>query len=166
VRDISETAERVSTELRYICSDLRAVDIDRLGLVAMLKRLAREFQRTTAMPVDFKSDAFKKNEIPREIGIHIYRIMQESMHNAVQHAGGSRVSVALRRKKDRIILTIADNGKGISLENTRGGRGLGIPGMKERAALCRGKFRVEPASRGGTKVSLEIPLPITMEESI
>lgn len=163
VNELARGAERITADLRQICGDLRAVDIGRLGIVPMLKRLAREFQRSHNIAVDFKADPVGKNEIPREIGIHIYRIIQESLNNAAQHSGAARAAVTLRRTKNTLNLTVSDNGRGFRPDDTRGGRGLGIPGMKERAALCNGTLRIATPSRGGTRVSLAIPLQQSME---
>jgi signal transduction histidine kinase len=95
------------------------------------------------------------------VGIHVYRVLQEALSNVTRHSGASRVGVRLRFTAASLEIEVEDNGRGIETEAPR--RGLGIVGMRERAAIVGGTltFAREPHGTGstGTIVRLRVPLP-------
>jgi signal transduction histidine kinase len=91
----------------------------------------------------------------------IYRIAQEALHNAIQHADASEIAVRLTQYPDRLRMTVTDDGRGIA-----GGSDLrrfvaeghfGLAGMRERAAIIGGHLEVQSAVDYGTVVILEVP---------
>jgi signal transduction histidine kinase len=91
----------------------------------------------------------------------IYRIAQEAIHNAIQHADASEIAVRLTQYPDRLRMTVTDDGQGIP-NGTDLGRFVatghfGLAGMRERAAMIGGKLEVQSAPDYGTVVILEVP---------
>lgn len=84
--------------------------------------------------------------LPAEVGLAVYRVAQESLANAVRHAPGSRVHVELDARGPLRLLVLDDGGAGNS--RAEPGGGLGLPGMRERAALLGGSLEAGPTGRG------------------
>jgi signal transduction histidine kinase len=98
---------------------------------------------------------------PDSVKTCVYRVVQEALHNCEKHAEASQVRVDVRQSPDHIRVEMEDNGRGLEL-NTKGmpGRnaGLGILGMRERAARVGGALTLESSPGRGTRISLQIPL--------
>ena len=89
-----------------------------------------------------------------------YRVVQESLTNALQHAGdGARASVLLRWTDDHLELDISDTGQGLTATGSDNGGplGQGLVGMRERVALCGGDLEAGPQTSGGFRVHATIP---------
>ncbi|HYN52997.1 MAG TPA: ATP-binding protein, partial [Thermoleophilaceae bacterium] len=84
-----------------------------------------------------------------------YRVAQEALTNVVKHADARIVAVELMLEAEKLRLIVADDGRGFGEVDDAG---LGIVGMRERAALASGVIEIEQASGGGTRVTLELPL--------
>jgi two-component system NarL family sensor kinase len=89
-----------------------------------------------------------------------YRIAQEALNNAVQHAQAENVTVRVRCDEDSLTLSIFDDGVGFELPTrpdllTRAGH-FGLLGMRERATLLGGSFRIHTAPGGGTRVTVHL----------
>ena len=84
----------------------------------------------------------------------LFRIAQEALNNVVKHAGAERTVVRLRTAPPRR-LEIVDDGRGFDAEAARAGGGMGLRGMRERAAEIGWDLRVAPASGCGTRVLVE-----------
>jgi signal transduction histidine kinase len=102
---------------------------------------------------------FEKNgdgdgrSVPEEVGLVLYRILQESLNNAKKHARAEEVEIAPDLQPDRVILEVRDDGVGFEVPAH-----LGLIGMWERAAQVGGSFDVESQPGQGTRVLVGIPL--------
>jgi len=157
-------AEAKSKEIKNLVEDsvgvvrnmallLRPSMLDDLGLVPALRWQAREVSKRTGLRVKVSAEGIS-DDLPEEHKTCIYRIVQESLHNCVQHAEASLVHVTVRQEPDCILLNIQDDGKGF-----RGAqeRGMGLLGMQERASHLGGVFRVESQHGQGTAISVILP---------
>ncbi|RYD66390.1 MAG: sensor histidine kinase [Verrucomicrobiaceae bacterium] len=142
--------------VQSIAADLRPDALDRLGLRDALVHEAKRFQERTGIAVAVEADELPE-EIPREVATGAYRIFQEAMTNVVRHAEATKVTVLCAADESRLSLTVVDNGKGMSPEAERGRQAIGLLGMRERAELCGGTFRVLSSKGGGTEVSAAMP---------
>jgi PAS domain S-box-containing protein len=149
-------------EIRGICMDLRPSILDDLGLVATLRWLVREFQRTHPA-IELKLTVrVDEAEIPKALKTSIFRISQEALNNIAKHAGASRVSVAFHASRGFLRLLILDDGVGLGARDAgpadRSG-GLGLASMRERAEHFGGTLAVFSAGASGTTVAARWPLP-------
>jgi PAS domain S-box-containing protein len=87
---------------------------------------------------------------------HLYRVVQEAVHNAVKHGRPTRIRVSLLPRRGQIILRVADNGAGLPRSRRRG-KGLGLQIMQSRAEALGGSLAVQRARGGGTEVVLTMP---------
>ena len=141
------TLEQVHAELRTIAHRLRPSALDDLGLTNAIVALADSYG--PPVRVELVGDA--GHPLPEDVQIALFRVAQEACSNAVRHAAADDVLVRLTWAPDAVALSVSDNGVGIAAET---GRGLGLPGMRERAALIGARLEVTARNGGGTVVSL------------
>jgi two-component system sensor histidine kinase DegS len=87
----------------------------------------------------------------------VYRIVQESLNNVRQHSGSQTARVELTQRKDRLVITIEDWGKGFDPAKVRPKR-YGLTGVRERARLLGGRAKIKSAVGQGTRIDVELPL--------
>lgn len=145
--------------VRRITTELRPGILDSLGLAAALEWQAHEFQQRTGVPCTVVSTVGEP-AWPADFATVFFRIFQETLTNVLRHAGARRVDVALREEDGRLVLEVADDGRGITDEALASPHSLGLVGMRERAGLVGGGLSVHRRDGGGTIVRLEAPLPL------
>jgi len=106
--------------------------------------------------------------LPDAVKTCVYRVVQEALHNAEKHSGAKVVKVSVRQYPDRLAAEIEDNGCGFAVDKQgRPSRrsGLGLLGMRERAAIAGGTLVVDSAPGRGTRVALVIPVAAAARSS-
>jgi signal transduction histidine kinase len=147
--------------VRRISSELRPGVLDHLGLAAALEWQANEFQTRTGIKCEVRA-SLPETSLAQELNTTCFRIFQETLTNIIRHAGATRVSVRLRQAQGLIVLEVRDNGRGITEAEVVNADSLGLLGMRERAALLGGTFKISAMPRRkGTKATLSIPSPPT-----
>lgn len=145
--------------LRAICNDLRPPLLQH-DLATALRALVEELDARSPAPVHIDVTG-PIGSLPDDTALAIFRITQEALHNAIQHADASEIAVRLTGYPDRLRLTVTDDGQGIAggVDRTRfvAQGHFGIVGMRERAAMIGGKLEVQTATDYGTVVILELP---------
>jgi signal transduction histidine kinase len=86
----------------------------------------------------------------------LYRAVQEALTNVAKHARAEAVKISLERTKDRVIMSVQDNG--IGFNHRSAGRGLGLLGLRERSAALGGSLWIDSRRGGGTTLTMSIPL--------
>jgi signal transduction histidine kinase len=118
-----------------------------------------ERARDAGLPVELRQEGTPFS-LPMGCDLAAYRVVQESLTNALKHAGdGARATVLLRWSDDRLDLDISDTGQGLAVAapDGDGPLGQGLLGMRERVALCGGDLQAGPSVRGGFRVHATIP---------
>jgi signal transduction histidine kinase len=147
-----------------IASNLRPAALD-LGIVAAIDWQLQRFAHNTRIATRFSAPDAPVS-LDADAATAVFRIVQEALTNVAKHAHATRVKLKLVREQDSLLLTLTDNGHGIQpTGKPRGRPGFGLLGMRERAAALGGELTLLPAKRGGTQVSLRIPLPAAVPES-
>ncbi|HSG17340.1 MAG TPA: sensor histidine kinase [Anaerolineae bacterium] len=158
---IERSGETVQA-LRAICNGLRPPFLQK-DLSAVLEAMVRDMDDRSATPISIKfSPGSNEINLPDEAALAIFRIVQEALNNAVNHADASEIAVRITTYPDRLRLTVADDGCGI-----RGGRvdsahfvaqgHFGLAGMRERAAMIGAGLDIQTAVDYGTVVVLDLP---------
>jgi PAS domain S-box-containing protein len=149
-------------EVERISRNLRPSVLEHLGLVAVLHDLCLEFTARTGVKVRLAA-AGSAARLPADVELALFRIFQEAMKNVEQHAGARRVRVSLGQPKAGIHFSIRDDGIGwaaaFSPEAPGAGGGLGLMGMRERAAHVGGTLKIVSSPRGGTEIDVRVPRP-------
>jgi PAS domain S-box-containing protein len=155
VQDVIEEAQR-------IIKSLHPSILEDLGILSAIKSYCREFQRIysgISIRINFIID---ENQIPESLKILIYRVMQEALNNIAKHSGAEKAAITLKRRSDRLILEVSDNGQGFEPEailTSEGSTGLGIVSMSERTELFGGVLDIETGTGKGTLVRASWPFP-------
>lgn len=154
--EIDEAKQAVRSaldEIRRISSELRPEMLEHLGLVSALTELSTAFARAAGVEVERRFGAALP-PLPAETELAVYRIAQESLTNIARHAHASRVTIALDGGPSRIVLRVADDGRGFAGPPEENG---GLRSMRERSLLVGGALAVKAAPEGGVEVRLEVP---------
>lgn len=159
-RTITEGALHTVRDLSRL---LHPALLDDLGLPAAVEAYIRDFRKRHDVAVDLLQERMERR-LPQETEAAAYRIIQEALTNVVRHAHAASCCVYLQRLVNTVLITIEDDGVGFDAEENvpPGGRpGLGLLGIRERAARLRGTVRVESATGRGTRITIELPVPGT-----
>lgn len=155
LRAIGET-EQLLKSLHQIASQLRPAVLDDLGFREAIQSCVSEFRQRTGIAVDADL-RFGARSVPSRIGENAYRVVQEALTNVAKHAGVDRVRLSVQAESDTLCISVTDDGAGFDPDRTGVSR-LGILGMRERAELLGGEFRLESAPGRGTRLSVTFPL--------
>ena len=158
VQAMSGSIDALLESLRTTVADLRPPMLDDLGLVPALESLATTFQHRTSVRclIDVAPEV-SSMELPSETSAAMFRIAQESLTNVMRHAAASLVRIRLYQGDGRVILEVADNGKGIAYERMSKPDSFGLRGMQERVCLLGGHFSIGGALGVGTTARASIP---------
>lgn len=149
------------TQVRALARGLMPIQIYADGFMISLKEISESIEQQSNIPIKLKIDDVVLL-FDDMTATHLYRIVQESLNNAVKHANASHIDVSLKIEQDHGVLEIVDNGIGIPL-NLEDSTGLGLSIMKHRCGLFDGEITINPAGERGTKVCCRFP--ITSEEN-
>jgi PAS domain S-box-containing protein len=161
---LKETTKQFELDVHSVALELRPTTLDDLGLEPALSSFAREWAKRhdQRIRVEFNSKRF---ETPRErvsfdVGVAIYRVVQEALTNASRHSNGEVVSIILEGDDKQVRVIVEDDGVGFDVEKFMSSpvenRRLGLMGMKERVQLVGGEFKID--SGAGTTIVVTIPL--------
>jgi PAS domain S-box-containing protein len=142
--------------VRRLGTELRPGILDDLGLAAAIEWQAREFESRSGIEVAVDASA-ELRCLDAQLATAIFRIFQEILTNVGRHAGARHVTARLVERDGRVVFEVADDGRGIRPEEAANVDSLGLLGMRERAALLAGTFRIEARPEGGTLVTVELP---------
>jgi signal transduction histidine kinase len=154
VREIEAVAAlgaEAHAELRAVIDGLAPPDLTAGGLAESLRRYAEMAGRAHGVPVIFSASGYELPSQGPRTDAAIYRVAQEALHNALRHSGAGEVRVSLRKIGAKMVLEVADDGRGFATEAPSAG--LGLASMRERAAAVGGSLVIRsgtPGQKGGT----------------
>ena len=140
--------------LQALITELRPAALDQIGLVPALETLLERVAATSGMDVESRI-ALERRRFDPETERTLYRLVQESLTNAMKHASAGRVTVELVETAGSVSLCVADDGAGF--DPAQVSEGFGLMGMHERAGLVGGTVSVDSAPGEGTTVRAELP---------
>jgi signal transduction histidine kinase len=131
--------------------------LDDLGLVPALRSLLDQQGRRASVAVRFSAENVPE-KLDSEIQTTCFRIAQEAITNAMRHADATQIDVELRRENGKLELLIRDNGIGFDVKLAQAQiAGLGLIGIKERAALVGGRTKIISTPNKGTTIGVSLP---------
>jgi two-component system, chemotaxis family, CheB/CheR fusion protein len=146
-------AYQIGRDLDFLAWELRPSALDELGLAAALPRFVSEWSAHVGIPAEFRFSGFEAGQLPGDAEVAFYRIAQEALNNISKHAHASRVDVVLSSSDGQVVLVVEDDGVGFDPERLSDD-GIGVAGMRERAALVGATLQLESAPGKGTSVFL------------
>jgi len=153
---VIELARDSVAEVRAMSRGLDPVSLEHGGLSASLVELARTTREQSGLSCDCHCDEGLTIH-DDALCMHLYRIAQEAVNNAVKHSQGSHVEITLQEEGPRLVMTVRDDGLGV--DKGRDEPGMGMHTMRYRASVINGTLDVRPGAYGGTVVRCSAPLP-------
>jgi PAS domain S-box-containing protein len=160
LQELRQQTVEISNDVQALSHELHSSKLEYLGVASGFRTWCKEFGERQGMEITVKIDLL--SPIPLEIGVTLFRILQEALHNAVKHSGVKHIDVQLSESSNEVQLAIVDAGKGFDVEAARQGTGLGLASMEERARLVKGTIAFESGPMSGT--SIRVGIPITREQ--
>jgi PAS domain S-box-containing protein len=156
LQSLAGLVELAIAAVQRITTELKPAVLDHLGLEAALEWEATKFHARTGIRcrVESRPAHFELDPLCATV---LFRIAQESLTNVARHAHAGAVRLALRKQKNRVVLEVQDNGRGISERELKNPRSTGLLGMRERARLLGGELRILATPGRGTRVVVSIP---------
>lgn len=157
VAELQDHVENTIGIVRNIAANLRPASLD-LGLIPALRWLRDNFERATGLACTMELDTGVK-VLDEALAIHLFRIVQESLTNIARHAAADTAEVILRQNDGQLVLVIKDDGCGFAAaEMEAKGVGIGLLGLRERAAMLGGGLFIDSLPGEGTRIFCSIPL--------
>jgi two-component system sensor histidine kinase UhpB len=161
IEALQELARELDQDVAFRVWELRPAALEGLGLAAALTEYTGNWSKRFAVRAELHVTRPTGARPTLEMETTMYRFAQEALNNVAKHARADRVDIVLEHTSDGALLIIEDNGIGFDpsqLETP--GAGLGLIGMRERAALAGGEVHIESAPGQGTTLILRIPAPV------
>ena len=143
--------ETLSAEIRTISYLLHPPLLDQVGLASALRGLVEGFSQRSGIETSLRIDE-NFSPLPSEFEISIYRIVQECLTNIHRHSGSPTARIRVEQLASVLEIEVQDDGKGMSDKNTNGS-GVGLFGMRERAAQLGGNLEIKSNGKGITVVA-------------
>jgi PAS domain S-box-containing protein len=156
VQELRNQTTELSNDVQTMSHDLHSSKLEYLGVVVGIKSWCKEFGERQRVEIDFSSDVVH-TALPFEIGLSLFRVLQEGLHNATKHSETKRIEVQLREDSGEVHLIIRDSGKGFDVEAALQGKGLGLTSMHERVRMVNGTISIESKPMCGTCIHVRVP---------
>lgn len=153
---------RIEEQLRRLSHEFRPTMLDDLGLVPALTHLASSVSQRTGLEIAV--EGVLEERLPSPMETALYRIVQEALSNVVRHARASRGAIRVQRTEEAVTCTIEDDGVGFDLDASAvpgAATGIGLSGMRERAAGIGGTLEVRSGPGRGTVLAVTVPLEVS-----
>jgi len=151
---IARLSRETAEQARQVARGLNPVKVGKMGLMAALDELASSIQLMFSISCQFKC---RRRVIvaDHETAVHLYRIAQEAIHNAITHGKASRIVVSLERTTAGVLLSVKDNGRGL-FKALRNGNGMGLENMNYRARAISARLEFKRCKPSGIAMNCEV----------
>jgi PAS domain S-box-containing protein len=154
--ELQRQAAGVAADVQALSHQLHSSRLSLLGLEAAMRQFCEEFADQQRVRIEFESRDLP-DRLPPDTALCLFRILQESLHNAAKHSGVRTFEVQLRGTDGRVHLAVRDHGKGFDACTARTGGGIGLISMEERMKLVGGDLYIESQPQGGTTIYARVP---------
>jgi len=155
LRQLGNNLGDLSSDIHMISRQLHPAILYDLGLVKAIETECNNFTQMSGISPTLDLDDDIKN-VPKEIALCIYRILQSGLRNISKHAKASNIQVRLYKKNDTICFFLKDNGIGFDPASAKESGGIGLASMEERARLINGALSIESKPGEGTSIELKV----------
>ena len=157
IRETVGVVDRTIEGIRRIIGRLSPLVLQELGLVAAIRKEAKDFAKATGV----KARVAVSDDVGRlapESEAAIYRVVQEALHNVAKHAKANSVNIHMERGEEIVHLIVEDDGQGMESTESWNGRSFGLAGMRERVAMLGGTVEVYSTPGNGTRIEVIVPM--------
>jgi PAS domain S-box-containing protein len=158
-RHIEEAQKHLSDlgmDIQALSHRLHSSKLEYLGIVAAARSFCKELSEQQKVEVEFSTADIPQN-LPQEVSLCLFRVLQEALQNAVKHSRVGHFTVQLRGAQDEVELVVSDSGVGFNPDAAMSGRGLGVISMQERLHLVKGELSIESKPNCGTTIRARVP---------
>lgn len=153
VETLETVARQLDRDIEHLVWELRPTALDDLGLRAALTNYVQTWSKRVDIHAQLHTSGLLDERLSSEAETTLYRIAQEALTNVAKHSRAVNVEVILERRPDHVLLIVEDDGVGFDYgEASVAGRGFGLQGMQERAALGGASLEIESAAGKGTTI--------------
>jgi two-component system sensor histidine kinase UhpB len=152
-----ESVNEALASVKRIAKEIRPPQLDALGLIGAMQWDLDQVEKKTGLK-GIVTVELADVEIKDQISTVLYRVFREALTNILRHAQAEQVFVKLSQQLDSIVMTIRDDGRGITKKELKGITSLGLVGIRERIRMIGGTFTIEGKTGWGTVLSVEVPL--------
>jgi signal transduction histidine kinase len=160
--EVEQLLKDAGLEARNLARGIFPVPVDEEGLAAALEELAATTSRLTGFSISFESDGTTRTRDP-QVAMHLYRIAQEALNNAINHSKAKHVAIVLKQDDHTLRMTVSDDGCGFPA-STASSTGLGLRTMDYRARVIGAKLEIGNGARGGAMVSCRLDVPSAAQQ--
>ena len=159
IHELLDIVDRTIEGIRRIIARLSPLLLQELGMVAAIRKEAKDFSRNTGVETQVAL-AEDVGRLAPEVETAIYRVVQEALHNIAKHAQAKRVDVQVTRDSKIVKVVVEDDGVGIAGNSQNPQRRtFGLAGMRERITALGGTIRVHSRKGQGTRITVNVPVP-------
>ena len=163
LRETLDLTDYALQEVRTISHLLHPPLLEELGFLSAARWYVDEYGKRSQVQVALRIEE-SIGRLPREIEIALFRVLQESLTNVYRHAAAGLVDISIARRGELVVLTVADDGRGIPHEvlsrfDSGAAPGIGLAGMRERLAEFGGRMNVHSSSAGSV---VEVTIPTSL----
>lgn len=145
-------------EMRRVAHNLMPEVLVRYGLDTAIRDYTTELNKSGIVKVVYQSMGIENKELEQSMALGLYRIIQELLNNVMKHAEASDVLVQVFAEKEKLVVNVEDNGKGMDASLLEKAGGMGWKNIRSRVDLLNGKIDIQSAQGKGTAVNLEFML--------
>ena len=144
-------------DLQSLSHRLHSSNLKYLGLASAVFGHCRELADQYNVHIEVESNEIP-DDLPEEVSLCVFRVLQEALQNAVKHSGSQHFEVSLFGGSGDLLLTVHDSGIGFDPAETTKGPGLGLTSIRERMKLVDGELSIESGQGDGTTIQVRVPL--------
>jgi PAS domain S-box-containing protein len=163
VQELSRLIDNASAVMRNVITGLRPTILDDLGLLAALEWQAEHFQKLTGIRSRVNCIG-NKGGLDKTRSVELFRISQEALSNVAKHSGATSLEIEYHHSDEEVVMSIIDNGRGMSAAQTSASNHYGMLGMRERTDQLGGKISIDTPPGGGFSLTVTLPLPVESKE--
>ncbi len=156
IHHASQRLSDIAADIQALSHRLHSSKLEYLGIVAAVKSFCKELSEQQKVEIDFSHTDMPRS-VPKEISLCLFRVLQETLQNAVKHSGTRHFKVELHGAEGEIQLTVSDSGVGFDPQDAMYRRGLGLISMRERIQLVSGQFSIKSHPGSGTTIHARVP---------
>jgi signal transduction histidine kinase len=152
---VGDQLRKLGTDIQSISHRLHSSHLEFLGLAAAANVLCKELCAQKQVEIDLHCNGIPA-DLPKNVALSLYRVLQESLQNAIKYSGTAHFKVDLQGSRDEVRLMVSDDGMGFDPQQADKQQGLGLISMRERMRIVHGDFDLESAPGRGTVVRCSV----------
>jgi len=161
IETLEQLALQLDEDIGFRVWELRPTALNELGLAAALTTYVRKWSEHFGIPARLHTSRSAEKRVASPLETTIYRLAQEALNNVAKHARAEHVDIVLESDSSTVSLIVEDDGVGFDPSALATGEGLGLIGMRERAALVGAEFQIESTPGRGTTIIVRAPAAVS-----